>query len=117
MFVMIYVALIVYIIICFGGPITGAHINPAVTLAFFVYKKYEKGDVKTILSYMSAQLSGCLFGCILSKLIYDKGGFVYPVQPEGLDLIRDCVSEVIGTFLLILIVFIVTTEETTFVYG
>ena len=114
---MIYVALIVYIIICFGGPITGAQINPAVTLAYYVYKKYEKGDIKTIFSYISAQLSGCLFGCILSKLIYDKGGFVYPVQPEGLNLIRDCVSEIFATFLLILIVFIVTTEETTFVYG
>lgn len=35
----LYVALVVYSIICFIGSITGAHINPAVTLSFMLDKK------------------------------------------------------------------------------
>jgi glycerol uptake facilitator-like aquaporin len=33
---LVYVAIIVYVLICFFGPITGAHLNPAVTLAAYL---------------------------------------------------------------------------------
>jgi glycerol uptake facilitator-like aquaporin len=35
----LYIALVVYSIICLIGSITGAHINPAVTLSFVLDKK------------------------------------------------------------------------------
>lgn len=69
-FHMIYVALVVYCIVCFAGPISGAHINPAITLAVHTSKKREKGDMLLILAYVVAQLSGCTLGCVANKLIY-----------------------------------------------
>ena len=33
---LVYVVIIVYSIICFAGPFTGAHINPAVTLMAYM---------------------------------------------------------------------------------
>ena len=55
MFKLVYVALIVYVIICFIGPLTGAHINPAVTLAAYIDRKKRKGQIKVVLTYWAAQ--------------------------------------------------------------
>lgn len=87
---MIYVALVVYSIICFAGPICGAHINPAVTLAAHTSKKREEGDLKVILAYVSAQICGCTLGCIFNKLFYGTGAIIYAKFPDGLELIKDC---------------------------
>lgn len=113
----IYVALIVYSIICFSGPICGAHINPAVTLALFSSKKRQKGDLSLIGAYVLAQISGCTLGCIGSKLMYDQGGPMYMAFPDGLELLKDCAEEFVGTFLLIMFIFILSNEETTFVHS
>jgi glycerol uptake facilitator-like aquaporin len=76
-FKLMYVALVVYFIICFGGPISGGHINPAVTFAWFLEKKKEKGDFLLVLHYVVAQLGGCALGCVLAKVIMGEGGPIY----------------------------------------
>lgn len=116
-FHMIIVALVVYSIICFSGPITGAHINPAVTLALFSSKKWQKGDLRVVCAYVVAQMGGCTLGCIFSKMFFDQGGPVYLVFPDALELMKDCAEEFAGTFLLIMFIFILSNEETTFVHS
>jgi glycerol uptake facilitator-like aquaporin len=77
----------------------------------------QKGDLAVICAYVVAQLSGCTLGCIGSKLFYGQGGPIYVVFPDGLDLMKDCIEEFVGTFLLLIFIFILTNEETTFVHS
>ena len=74
---LVYVALIVYIIICFIGPLTGAHINPAVTLGVNLGKINKKGQVKLLLTYWIAQFLGGLLGVVISRAIYGNGGAAF----------------------------------------
>lgn len=66
---------------------------------------------------MAAHFIGCTLGCIFNRLCYGTGGFIYTEFPDGLQLLKDCAEEFVGTFLLILFIFIICNEETTFVHG
>jgi glycerol uptake facilitator protein len=50
-----------------AGGVSGAHINPAVTLAFAVRRKFPWGKV---LPYWAAQVVGCFAGAALVYLVY-----------------------------------------------
>ena len=52
-----------------AGGVSGAHINPAVTLAFAVRRKFAWAKV---LPYWGAQLCGCFVGAALVFLVYDN---------------------------------------------
>lgn len=52
-----------------AGGVSGAHINPAVTLAFAVRRKFSWAKV---LPYWGAQLVGCFVGAALVFLVYDN---------------------------------------------
>jgi aquaporin Z len=55
------------------GHISGAHLNPAVTLGLFVAKRFPGRDV---MPYMAAQLSGAIAGAIaLYLVVAGKAGF------------------------------------------
>jgi aquaporin Z len=43
------------------GKASGAHINPAVTMAFWLFKKI---DFKTVIIYVAGQLMGAIVGCL-----------------------------------------------------
>jgi glycerol uptake facilitator protein len=51
-----------------AGGVSGAHINPAVTLAFAVRRKFAWIKV---LPYWAAQVCGCFVGAALVYLVYD----------------------------------------------
>lgn len=90
------------------GRISGAHINPAVTLALFV-----NGDLpgELVLGYMLAQLAGAFVGAILVWLHYlghwkltDSAALklgVFCTGPAVRGAIPNLISEVIATFVLI----------------
>ena len=73
----VYVALIVYMIICFIGPLTGCHINPAVTIGLNLGKINKKGQIKLLLTYWIAQFLGGFVGVVLSRSIYGNGGAAF----------------------------------------
>ncbi|HET6181347.1 MAG TPA: aquaporin [Candidatus Sulfotelmatobacter sp.] len=52
------------------GEVSGAHINPAVTLAFLLMGKFKP---RVAFGYVVAQLTGALVGC-LPLLIWGKMG-------------------------------------------
>jgi glycerol uptake facilitator-like aquaporin len=59
---------ILVVLITMLGPISGAHLNPAVTLAFFVRREI---GVPAALTYVAAQLLGAIAGVLAAHLMFD----------------------------------------------
>ncbi|MEO9682968.1 MAG: MIP/aquaporin family protein [Tateyamaria sp.] len=57
-----------YVIITVLGPVSGAHFNPAVTLAFFLRKDIAARDA---VSYMAAQVIGAVIGVWAAHAMFD----------------------------------------------
>jgi glycerol uptake facilitator protein len=91
------------------GRISGAHINPAVTLALFVNGDFP-GD--QVLGYMLAQFSGAFFGAVLIWLHYlghwprtESAALklaVFSTAPAIRATIPNLISEIIATMVLVL---------------
>ena len=62
-------AILVVLITCLG-PISGAHFNPAVTLAFLLRREGRWGEG---LAYMAAQVAGGLAGTLLAHGMFEQG--------------------------------------------
>ena len=61
-------AAILYVLIAVLGPVSGAHFNPAVTLAARVHGDLESRDT---LAYIGAQVSGAIAGVMLAHAMFD----------------------------------------------
>jgi aquaporin Z len=57
------------VVVYMGGSVSGAHYNPAVSLALFLRGKMLRRD---LLPYMAAQLAGALVGAYLSFMFLDR---------------------------------------------
>ena len=66
---------ILVVLILILGPISGAHFNPAVTLAFRL-----RGDISTALmcGYIVAQIVGGCAGAILANIMFDLPAIDFP---------------------------------------
>lgn len=90
-----------YVIITVLGPISGAHFNPAVTLAFWL-----RGDIKTrmALGYIGVQIVGGILGVWATHFMFDL-----PVLQSSTTLHRTGVaqwwSEALATFGLLFVIF------------
>ncbi len=115
------VAMAIYV----AGGVTGAHLNPAVTLAFAV-----KGDFpwRKVLPYWGAQTAGAFAGAAIVYADYvpaidlwnaahgvisraDPGGMVtfsifatFPAQYYGASMLGPLFDQIVGTFFLLLFV-------------
>jgi aquaporin Z len=83
------------------GKISGAHINPAVTLAF---RMMGKLNLRTTLAYIIVQLAGAVIGC-WPLLIWGSLGksinFGATLPGQGYDRLTVLMGEVVTTFGLI----------------
>jgi arsenate reductase len=54
------------------GPLSGAHFNPAVTLADYILARRRGGalDARTVAIYIPAQIAGGILGTILANLMF-----------------------------------------------
>jgi len=92
------VAFMLFALIEVLGPVSGCHINPAVTLSMFITKKI---DIKTGIEYVAVQISGGILGTICSHLMF------YNINPILLTISTverpgGCYfAEFLGTFLLL----------------
>ncbi|SFC48428.1 glycerol uptake facilitator protein [Parapedobacter composti] len=113
-------ALAVFVGVVIAGPYSGAHLNPAVTLAMFIAGNIDGSDA---LVYIAGQFIGAMAGAFLVWLVYqdhfrvtDDPGTkqaVFCTSPAIRNLPVNLISEVIGTFVLILTIFYFTDAELT----
>lgn len=94
------------------GPISGCHVNPAVSLGLMVSGNCS--FLKTI-SYVVCQCCGAIAGSAVLKLIIPKtpaaGGLGATMLGHGVSVSQGIVMEVIITFLLVLVVHAVTDAK------
>jgi aquaporin Z len=91
-----------------GGHVSGAHYNPAVTLALFLRRKMPRGD---LLPYWAAQILGAIIGAYLSYMFLDRTFAPAPAattSPAGAVLV-----ELLYTCLLALVVLNCAAREAT----
>lgn len=87
------------------GDISGAHFNPAVTIAFWLAKKFP---AKQIIPYIISQTTGAFLASLILKLLFPSNGSLGATLPAGSPL-QSFILEIILTFLLMLVIIHVAT--------
>jgi len=111
-------ALAVFVGVVVAGPYSGAHLNPAVSVGLAIAGKFDWASVPV---YIAAQLIGAILGAFLTWLIYrdhfnstsdpDTQLAVFSTGPAIRNNPLNLLSEIIGTFVLIFVVFYFTDAE------
>ncbi len=71
------IAFMLFALLLIGGPITGAHYNPAVTLGVYISNKHWKEDAAMFGIMIGGQIAGGLFGvCLVWLSLFNEQGVV-----------------------------------------
>ena len=89
-----------FVLISSIANISGAHFNPVVTMVMYFTKKIKKD---LIITYISAQISGCLLGVMLANFMFELP--VIELSQKVRPGINIFIAEIIATFGLIFIIF------------
>jgi aquaporin NIP len=92
--------LIVAVMIFAFGPISGAHINPAVSIILVLAKRFPAGQ---LIPYIIAQLAGALAASLLLKMLFPGDELLGSTVPQG-SALQSFVLEVVLTMLLALVI-------------
>lgn len=92
-------AILVVLIVIFG-PVSGAHFNPAVTLAFLVRREI---GMQTALAYWLVQIIGGVAGTLLANYMFELPLVEFASKMRGGP--PQWVAEVVATFGLLLTIF------------
>ena len=87
------------------GDISGAHINPAVTIGFFAARRFQGGGV---LPYVVSQCTGAFVASIVLKLLFPQSATLGATIPAGFAM-QSFVLEMILTALLMFVILSVST--------
>src|SRR6266404_3630189 len=72
--------LIVLAMIYTLGDISGAHLNPAVTLGFFAARRFPFGQA---LSYIASQCSGAIVASLVLRFLFPANATLGATMPAG----------------------------------
>ena len=97
--------LIVMSLIYALGDISGTHMNPAVTIAFTIDKRFK---LKEVLPYIVSQAAGAFLASYVLKLLYPNSDTLGATLPAG-SAQQAFILEFILTFFLMLVVISVAT--------
>jgi len=105
-------ALAVFVGVVVAGPYSGAHLNPAVTIALATAGKLSWSLVP---EYIAGEMIGAMLGAFLVWLFYrdhfnateDEGGKLacFSTGPAIKNTFSNLISEIIGTFVLVFVIF------------
>ena len=106
-------AIILAVVIYTLGRVSGAHLNPAVTIALLVTKRFPAGDT---IGYIIAQVIGASIGSLLFFLTVGMdavtiGGLGATTPFPGIGYGQAILAEAIGTFVLMLAIMGVAVDE------
>jgi len=111
-------ALAVFVGVVIASPFSGAHLNPAVTLGLAIAGKFAWSKV---VIYIIAQIIGSILGASLVWIVYrdhfnstadpDTQLAVFSTSPAIKNSVFNLFSEIIGTFVLIFVLFYFTNAE------
>ena len=102
-------SLCLMIMIYAGGHISGAHFNPAVTLAVIIR---GKSTLKNAVAYWIVQFAGAILAAIIACYLFGKeGAGECAVAPDG--IMKALAAEIIGTFALAYVILNVATTKGT----
>jgi aquaporin Z len=102
-------ALSLMVMVYAGGHISGAHFNPAVSIAMLIRRKLTGPDLG---AYMVAQLAGAALAAIIVSYAFDVKGMA-DCSVTNDDLVKMLVAEFISTFALAYVVLHVATARGT----
>ncbi len=92
--------LIVMAMIYSLGSVSGSHINPAVTIAFAVAKKFP---AKEVLPYIIFQIAGAFSASLVLKFLFPENLLLGSTIPAGSEM-QSFILELILTFLLMFVI-------------
>lgn len=111
-------ALAVFVGVVIAGPYSGAHLNPAVTIGLAIAGKFSWLAAP---AYIAGQFIGAMLGAFLVWVLFkdfyagteDKGAkqATFCTAPAIPNTISNLISEIIGTFVLIFVIFHFTSAE------
>ena len=97
--------LIVMAMIYSLGNISGAHLNPAVTIAFTIAGRFK---LKQVFPYITSQLAGAFLASITLKYLFPSNETLGATLPAGTEM-QSFILEFILTFFLMLVIINVAT--------
>jgi glycerol uptake facilitator protein len=111
-------ALAVFVGVVIAGPFSGAHLNPAVTIALCIAGNFAWASAGM---YILAQLIGSVIGAIIVWIVY-RDHFnatnepltemaVFCTAPAIHNRLFNLLSEIVGTFVLVFVIFYFTNPE------
>ena len=89
------------------GNVSGAHINPAVTVAFFVAGRFDK---HLVLPYVSSQFVGAIIAAAILRLLFPEHGTLGSTLP-AVPLTSAFAMEILLSFFLMFVVLNVSTNH------
>jgi aquaporin NIP len=82
------------------GNISGAHLNPAVSIAFTIAKRFP---LKQLPGYIISQLAGALLASFTLKFLFPSNLLLGATMPAGTDM-QSFILEMILTFFLMFVI-------------
>ncbi|MER0202605.1 MAG: porin [Nitrosomonas sp.] len=96
---------VLMVLVYAGGHISGAHYNPAVTLAVLIRGKCTMADVPV---YLTAQILGAVAGALTAQFLVGSG-----TAAGAIDVTKSLIAEFLFTFALAYVVLNVATSKGT----
>ena len=98
--------LIVFAMIVAFGDISGAHLNPAVSLGFVIARRFS---ARNLPSYIASQILGALAASICLRLLFPNHPSLGGTQPTS-SIVAAFVAEVVLTTVLMFVILAVSTR-------
>ncbi len=87
------------------GDISGAHINPAVTIGFFAARRLE---ARNVIPYVVSQCAGAFAASVALRFLFPQSATLGATAPAG-SAVQSFILEMIMTALLMLVILSVST--------